>query len=159
MGIKRTLAYLIDYLSISIPIMIICMMIGTYPIFETYGDYPFLVIEFVYVPHIFWSYIFWDLNQYGIPIWLPCILFVTILFESCAYSLQMRLFGKTLGMKCTKIIAVPRDYKKITIMKLFVWNIMKVVQKYFLGIPFFLMMITKKETFYDVLLQIRIQEI
>lgn len=158
-AIKRIIAYLVDYAVISIPVMIICMMIGTLPALDTNGDYPFLMISFVYMPHVFWGNLLAYPGVYGNLSWLPCIIAASAAFESIVYSLQSRFCSATPGMKLMRLRIVSADQHRPGFGRLLVWNILKVLGKYLLAIPFLTCVISRRRnTVYDSLMGIEVRE-
>lgn len=157
LSIKRIIAYFIDYLIISIPLMIICMMIGTLPMFDTNGDYPFMVISFVYMPHIFWGNLISYPGNYGNLSWLPSIIAASAVFESVVYSLQMHFRHTTPGNKRMRLQIVSTNQSELGFGRIFLWNTLRVFSKYLLAIPLLICILSKrKHTVYDSLIGIEI---
>lgn len=157
--IKRIIAYIIDYIIISIPLMVICMAIGTIPVFETNGDYPFLMIFFVYMPYAFWGNLISYPDHYGNLSWLPFIIVVSSLFEGISYSLQIQWRHTTLGNKKMGLQMISNNQYSLGFRRVFLWNILRVFSKYLLAIPLLAcILFNRKHTVYDSLMGIEIRD-
>ena len=147
---KRAKAYLMDYLIVSMPIMIVISMM-VFNFFQNTGIlsvYPFILLMLVFCPYFILGYLVLYPVKSDILLVLASIAAIIIL-ESIIYTLMEFCFnGQTIGKKCNDI----RLYNT-SILKIFIRNILKSASKYFLCIPYFTVLVTKeKQTAYDLLL-------
>jgi len=147
---KRAKAYLMDYLIVSMPIMIVISFMA-FSFFKDTGIlsvYPFILLMLVFCPYFMLGYLVLYPEINDILLVLASIAAIVIL-ESIIYTLMEIFFnGQTIGKRCNDI----RLYNT-TLLKLFIRNILKSASKYFLFIPYFTVFVTKeKQTAYDLLL-------
>lgn len=159
MIVKRIAAYIIDYLILSIPIMIVSMMIGTLPLFQTHGDFPFMILAFVYLPHVFWGNLIRYPGHYGNLMWLPCVILAALVLESIVYSIMIWRKKATVGMRTMKIEVAAREDQGSGIGSILLWNMVRVFSKYILAVPLLLSVVSKgKGTFYDRMCKLNVHE-
>lgn len=147
---KRAKAYLMDYLIVSMPIMIVISFMAFSFLKDTgiLSVYPFILLMLVFCPYFMLGYLVLYPEINDILLVLASIAAIVIL-ESIIYTLMEIFFnGQTIGKSCNDI----RLYNT-TLLKLFIRNILKSASKYFLFIPYFTVFVTKeKQTAYDLLL-------
>ena len=147
---KRAKAYLVDYLIVSIPIMIVTSMIvlNFFPRTSSLNVYPFILLMLMFCPYFMLEYLILYPIKNDIVLVLGSIVIIIIL-ESIIYTLMEFWFnGQTIGKKCNDICLY-----NIPIFKIFIRNILKSTSKYFLCIPYLTVLVTKeKQTAYDLLL-------
>ncbi len=152
--LKRIGAYLIDYLSISLLLFILCLMWGTLPMFDAHGDYPFIMISFVYLPWLFWYNMLAYQGGYGDISWIWGVFIICIIVESIVYSIQEYRNGQTFGKKVLRIMIKDVGDKKISFCRIFARNVLKITSKFLLGVPFFLSCFFKDKAIYDIFTKI-----
>ncbi len=152
--LRRIVAYIIDYLSVSILLMILCMMVGTFPIFDINPDYPFLIISFIFFPWMFWKSIYLYPNHYGNLDWITYAITICIIVESVVYSIEEYQNSQTIGKRVMHIKIKDVKNKKIQFYRLLIRNVLKIISKYLIGLPFFVMLLNNSQTIYDSLLNI-----
>lgn len=156
---KRTVAYIIDYLSISVILLVLCTMIGSFLYVGAPEDTLALMTSFVYWPHVFWPNLVMHPDLHGCILWLPIVVFVDILAESLIYSIQERAKGRTAGKWAIGLMMDHPDHQNMSFVRLFFRNLLKVSSKYLFGLPFFWgCFVRRNRTFYDRLTGIAVFE-
>lgn len=148
---KRALAYLIDYLIFSVPIIIITFIIAInfFPSTISINVYPFILLMVVFCPYFILGYLIMYPIKNDIILVLASI-GIVIALESIFYTLIEFIFnGQTIGKKYNNIKLCNKS-----ILKIFIRNILKCSSKYILCIPYLPALVTKKkQTAYDLLLE------
>ena len=147
---KRAKAYLMDYLIVSMPIMIVISFMAFSFLKDTgiLSVYPFILLMLVFCPYFMLEYLILYPIKNDIVLVLGSIVIIIIL-ESIIYTLMEFWFnGQTIGKKCNDICLY-----NIPIFKIFLRNILKSTSKYLICIPYLTVLVTKeKQTAYDLLL-------
>jgi len=148
---KRAKAYLMDYLIVSMPIIIVTsMMIVNF--FPRAGQlmyiFPLALLMLMFCPYFMFGHLVLYPEKNDIVFVLGSIAIIIIL-ESIIYTLMEFCFnGQTIGKKCNDICLY-----NTTIFKIFLRNILKSTSKYLICIPYLTVLVTKeKQTAYDLLL-------
>ncbi len=142
---RRVFAYCIDYFICAIIAIAISLVCGTYSGFETNQDYPFLIMELVFAPLMFFYELYSHPGAYGVVNWLFTVIILVNAIEILYYIVFNILFkGKTIGYKFCGI-----ELKYNTVKSLIIRSIIKCMLKYTAYVPFFLITIDGKMTVYD----------
>ncbi|MGH4120764.1 RDD family protein [Clostridium sp.] len=154
--LKRISSYAMDYLIVSLPIMIVVGILCNL-IFKNEINaqmFPFLLIILVYFPYGIFRNVYLDHTLYGDYRIIIVATLLIVLMETLMFTLMEILNdGHTIGKKKFKIKVVSESNKKYSLSIKIYRNILKSLSRNLFCIPFLFQLITsKKQTLYDSIL-------